>query len=315
WQQSSLAVGTYTASGNSNLAVGMPCAFNSQQGSGTSTQNLAFVSSSNTDSTIDSVITAASVSATCDKLSVSSHPNVDSLSNAMAMLTMRARRTLQKTSRNVCANGPTSMGFDMSKVECYNCHRKGHFARECRYPKDLRRNSAAEPHRRIVPVETSTSNALVSQCDGVRSLESVVARLLVYKQNESDFEENIKLLNIEVFTRAMFDYDDYLSSESDCESWPPTSLYDRFLPSDGYHVVPPPYTGTFMPPKPDLVFNTTSTAVETDHLAFTIQLSPTKPEQALSHTNRPTTPIIEDWASDSEDEFETKASQIVPSLV
>nr|GFA12701.1 hypothetical protein [Tanacetum cinerariifolium] len=31
WQQSSLAVGTYTASGNSNLAVGMPCAFYSQQ--------------------------------------------------------------------------------------------------------------------------------------------------------------------------------------------------------------------------------------------------------------------------------------------
>nr|GFB49061.1 hypothetical protein [Tanacetum cinerariifolium] len=25
-----------------------------------------------------------------------------------------------------CVNGPTSMGFDMAKVECYNCHRKGH---------------------------------------------------------------------------------------------------------------------------------------------------------------------------------------------
>nr|GEW54877.1 hypothetical protein [Tanacetum cinerariifolium] len=33
WQQPSLAVGTYTASGNSNLAVGMPCAFYSQQSS------------------------------------------------------------------------------------------------------------------------------------------------------------------------------------------------------------------------------------------------------------------------------------------
>nr|GEZ33114.1 putative ribonuclease H-like domain-containing protein [Tanacetum cinerariifolium] len=39
--------------------------------------------------------------------------------------------------------------------------------------------------------------------------------------------------------------------ESD-ESWPPSSLYDRFQSSDGYHAVPPPYTGTFMPPKPDL---------------------------------------------------------------
>nr|GEY99294.1 hypothetical protein [Tanacetum cinerariifolium] len=112
----------------------------------------------------------------------------------------------------------------------------------------------------------------------------------------------------------MFDCDDYLSSESG-ESWPPTSLYDRFQPSDGYHDVPPPYTGTFMPPKPDLVFNTAPTAVETDHPAFNVQLSPTKLEQYLSHTNRPTSPIIEDWVSDSEDESETKAPQIVSSFV
>nr|GEU30759.1 hypothetical protein [Tanacetum cinerariifolium] len=116
----------------------------------------------------------------------------------MAMLTMRARRFLQKTSRNQGANGPTSMGFDMAKVECYNFHKKGHFARECRSPKDSRRTAVAEPQRRNVPVETSTSNALVSQCDG---LESVEARLLVYKQNESVLEENIKLINIEVQLR------------------------------------------------------------------------------------------------------------------
>nr|GFD45063.1 ribonuclease H-like domain-containing protein [Tanacetum cinerariifolium] len=36
----------------------------------------------------------------------------------MAMLTMRARRFLQKTGRNLGANGPTPMGFDTEKVEC-----------------------------------------------------------------------------------------------------------------------------------------------------------------------------------------------------
>nr|GEZ19680.1 hypothetical protein [Tanacetum cinerariifolium] len=152
--------------------------------------------------TNDSVSAAVNVSAVSTKLCASTLSNVDYLSNAviysffasqssspqldnedlkqidvddleemdlkrqMAMLTMRARRFLQKTGRNLGANGPTSIGFDMAKVECYNCHKKGHFARECRSPKDSRRTVVAEPQSRNVPVETSTSNALVSQCDG-----------------------------------------------------------------------------------------------------------------------------------------------------
>nr|GEW99702.1 hypothetical protein [Tanacetum cinerariifolium] len=108
------------------------------------------------------VSAATSVSAVFAKMPVSSLPNVDSLSNAMTMLTMRARRFLQKTGINLGDNGPTTIGFDMSKVECYNCHRKRHFARECRSPKDSKRNGVAEPQRRTVPIETSTSNALVS---------------------------------------------------------------------------------------------------------------------------------------------------------
>nr|GEV15719.1 transposase, Ptta/En/Spm, transposase, Tnp1/En/Spm-like protein [Tanacetum cinerariifolium] len=48
----------------------------------------------------------------------------------MAMLTMRAKRFLKKAGRNVGANGTDTIRFDMSKVECYNCHRKGHFATE-----------------------------------------------------------------------------------------------------------------------------------------------------------------------------------------
>nr|GEX63351.1 ribonuclease H-like domain-containing protein [Tanacetum cinerariifolium] len=162
--------------------------------------------------------------------------------------------------------------------------------------------------------------------------ETNKARLLVYQQNESVFEEDIKLLKLEVqlrdnalvvlrqnlekaeqemddlklnlekfqtssknlsellasqtndktglgynsqvFIRAMFDCDDYLSSGSD-ESLPPSPIYDRYQSGNGYHDVPPPYTGTFMPPKPDLDF----------------------------------TPIIEDWVSDSEDESETKTPQ------
>nr|GEX84045.1 hypothetical protein [Tanacetum cinerariifolium] len=89
----------------------------------------------------------------------------------------------------------------------------------------------------------------------------------------------------------------------------------RFQLSGGYHAVPPPYIGTFMPPKSDLVFNTAHIPVEIDHLAFNVQLSLTKPEQDLSHTSRPSAPIIEDWVSDFEEESEPKdPQQFVPSF-
>nr|GEY12278.1 hypothetical protein [Tanacetum cinerariifolium] len=99
------------------------------------------------------------------------------------------------------------------------------------------------------------------------------------------------------------------------ESLPPSPIYDRYQSGNGYHAVPPSYTGTFMPPKPDLVFNNTPNAVETDHPAFNVKLSLTKPNLDLSHTNKPSAPIIEDWVSDSEDESETKTPQNVPRFV
>nr|GEU50589.1 ribonuclease H-like domain-containing protein [Tanacetum cinerariifolium] len=147
---------------------------------GNPTQNLAFVSSSNTDSTTDSVSAATSVYVVCAKLHLDNEDlkqiDIDDLEEIdlrwqMAMLTMRARRFLQKTGRNLGDNRVTTMGFDMSKVEFYNCHGKGHFARECRSPKDTRRTGAAEPKRRNALVETSTSNALVSQCNGIGSYD------------------------------------------------------------------------------------------------------------------------------------------------
>ncbi|GJU64614.1 ribonuclease H-like domain-containing protein [Tanacetum coccineum] len=83
----------------------------------------------------------------------------------MAMLTMRARRFLKNTGRKLTINGNESIGFDKSKVEYYNCHKKGHFAKECRAPRNQDYKNK-ESTRRIVPVETSTSTTLVS-CDGL----------------------------------------------------------------------------------------------------------------------------------------------------
>ncbi|GKD73853.1 ribonuclease H-like domain-containing protein [Tanacetum coccineum] len=83
----------------------------------------------------------------------------------IAMLTIRARRFLKNTGRKFSVNGTETIRFDKSKVECYNCHKKGHFAKECRALRN-QENGNRENTRMVVLVETTTSNALVS-CDGV----------------------------------------------------------------------------------------------------------------------------------------------------
>nr|GEV49847.1 hypothetical protein [Tanacetum cinerariifolium] len=111
----------------------------SSSSASTTTQKITFVSSSNTDSTNELVSAAASVSTVSAKAPVSPLPNVDSMSNAAIYLFFASQSNSPqldsddlKIGRNLGTNGPTSMGFDMSKVDCYHCHRKGHFARECR---------------------------------------------------------------------------------------------------------------------------------------------------------------------------------------
>ncbi|GJT28229.1 ribonuclease H-like domain-containing protein [Tanacetum coccineum] len=82
----------------------------------------------------------------------------------IVMLTIRARRFIKRTGKKLDINGQR-VGFDKSKVECFNCHKHGHFARECRFLRN-QEYKGRENNTRTIAVETPTQNALIAQ-DGI----------------------------------------------------------------------------------------------------------------------------------------------------
>ncbi|GKB38362.1 ribonuclease H-like domain-containing protein [Tanacetum coccineum] len=174
--------------------------------SSSSTQNMAFVSSSNnnTSSSNEAVNAAHGVTTASTQVNAANTTNIYNLSDAviydieemglrwkMDMLNIRATRFLKNTRRKISVNDNETIGFDKSKVECYNCHERGHFARECRAPKN-QDNKHKEGSRRSLPIETSTSTAMVS-CNGLggydwsdQAKEGPNYALMAYSSSSSD---------------------------------------------------------------------------------------------------------------------------------
>nr|GEX85010.1 putative ribonuclease H-like domain-containing protein [Tanacetum cinerariifolium] len=188
------------------------------------TQNIAFVSSQNTDITNESISVVASVSAASTKVLVFSLPNVDTLSDDVIYSFFASQ---SNSTQNLEANETTSIGFDMSKVECYNCHRRGHFSREC----------------------------------SVMVLEAMIGAFRQKKNQPTmpSWHSPPQVLPVLI-----------MSSESDV-SMPTSPVYARYKSREGYHVVPPPYTRTFMPPKLDLVFHDAPTVNKTIFTAASVK--------------------------------------------
>ncbi|GJR95907.1 ribonuclease H-like domain-containing protein [Tanacetum coccineum] len=230
----------------------------------------------------------------------------------MAMLTIRARRFLKNTRRNFSMNGIETIRFDKSKVECYNYHKRGHFARECRVPRN-RENKNRENTRKVVPVETTTSNALVSY-DGSgydwsdqAEEESVEARLLLYKKNESIYEEDINVLKCEIHLRevAIIELRRKLELAQKQKDEIQLTVENFKNSSKSLSKIIDCQIVDFIPLKPDLSFTGLEEFIsETVVIKPIVENSEAKASEAKPKAVRKNNdaPIIEDWVSDSEEE-------------
>nr|GEY91487.1 hypothetical protein [Tanacetum cinerariifolium] len=122
------------------------------------------------------------------------------------------------------------------------------------------------------------------------------------QMNKSDLND-VHVNESQVIGNSLID-----SHESDGED---NQVNDRFKKSEGYHVVPLPYTGNYMPPRADLSF----TGLDDFVFKFAISKIVTRVNETETSTSktskesmekpktiRPSAPIIEEWETDSEDE-------------
>ncbi|GKC96837.1 ribonuclease H-like domain-containing protein, partial [Tanacetum coccineum] len=79
----------------------------------------------------------------------------------MALLSMRARKFYQRTGRKIIIDGSNTAGYDKSKVECFNCHKMGHFSRECRAPRSKdNKNWNQGSSSKAVKIEDASEKAM-----------------------------------------------------------------------------------------------------------------------------------------------------------
>ncbi|GJX73100.1 hypothetical protein Tco_0311695 [Tanacetum coccineum] len=198
-----------------------------------STQNMAFVSfSNNNTSSSNEVVNAAyEVTIASTQVNATNSTNIDYLSYdvicsfiasqpyspqlahedlqqihpddieemdlrwQMAMLTMRARRILKNIGKKLTVNGNETIGFDKSKVECYKCHKRGHFAREfvgsCK--KRFSGNAATKKTQRNLLKQqyenfTASSSEMLDQTFDM--LQNLVSQLELLDENISQEDVN-----------------------------------------------------------------------------------------------------------------------------
>nr|GFA22165.1 hypothetical protein [Tanacetum cinerariifolium] len=124
-----------------------------QKKSESDSQNMAFISSAKNNSGNEEVNTASIPTASTYVSPASANIGAASISQDTAFW--------KKTGKKISIQGTDVAGFDKSKVECFNCHNMGYFARECRAPRSQDRGRR-DNYRQGSNVEEQVSKALMA---------------------------------------------------------------------------------------------------------------------------------------------------------
>ncbi|GJZ75332.1 ribonuclease H-like domain-containing protein [Tanacetum coccineum] len=196
----------------------------------------------------------------------------------VAMITARIRKFMRKTGRPIDLKPKNGITFDKSKIECFNCQKLGHFARECRFAKYQENRANGRQEKKTVAIEDSNSKALVAtdnnedidwtkEFDAEPTTFAMMALTEVEKDDWSmEFDaEHVHFGQNEVLNKQRyvsdkscigFGIESSNSMESDISSGDETltdSAYENFKREKAYKAVPPP-TGTIIPPRANVSF-------------------------------------------------------------